>query len=237
MLEFYGTAQRGGNVELPHSTSLIGNSTSERMDLCSNRAPKNIFFDVGSNRGDVLHAFLYKKHLRNSNNPDWKFAEEYDPATYDVYGFEAIPSFAKSLEHTFPKVHIVNAAVWNESGKEVSISIDPDKEHGNWGSSLIRNWSGGSVSVSTLDFAAFVMERVCLKDNVHLKLNIEGSEYVVMDHLIKTDTLKFFDCVYMYFHVLFFPQKEKANITEKTVNYKKIIKQLGIKIAVWNIHF
>jgi hypothetical protein len=80
MLEFYGTAQRGGNVELPHSTSLIGNSTSERMDLCSNRVPKNIFFDVGSNRGDVLHAFLYKKHLRNSNNPDWKFAEEYDPA-------------------------------------------------------------------------------------------------------------------------------------------------------------
>jgi hypothetical protein len=33
MLEFYGTAQRGGNVELPHSTSLIGNSTSERMDF------------------------------------------------------------------------------------------------------------------------------------------------------------------------------------------------------------
>jgi hypothetical protein len=49
LLEFYGTAQRGGNVELPHSTSLIGNSTSERMDLCSNRVPKNIFFDVGSN--------------------------------------------------------------------------------------------------------------------------------------------------------------------------------------------
>jgi hypothetical protein len=45
----------------------------ERMDVCSNRAPKNIFFDVGSNRGDVLHAFLYKKHLNNSNNPDWKF--------------------------------------------------------------------------------------------------------------------------------------------------------------------
>jgi hypothetical protein len=62
---------------------------------------------------------------------DWKFAEEYDPATYDVYGFEAIPSFAKSLEQTFPKVHIVNAAVWNVSGKEVSISIDPDKKNSN----------------------------------------------------------------------------------------------------------
>ena len=245
----YITAHRGGNVECTHDTSLTRNSvlnmsgmalpahvTPERMDLCSNRAPKNIFFDVGSNRGDVLHTFLYKQHLRNSNNPDWKFAEEYDPATYDVYGFEAIPSFAKSLEQTFPKVHIVNAAVWNESGKEVSISIDPDKEHGNWGSSLIRKWSGGNVMVSTLDFAAFVMERLCLKDNVHLKLNIEGSEYVVMDHLIKTDMLKFFDCVHMYFHVLFFPQKEKANITNKTVNYQKIVKQLGIKIAVWSVH-
>jgi hypothetical protein len=42
---------------------------------------------------------------------------EYDPATYDVHGFDAIPSLAKSLEHTFPRVHIVNVAVWNESGK------------------------------------------------------------------------------------------------------------------------
>jgi hypothetical protein len=60
---------------------------------------------------------IVQKHLTNSNNPDWKFAEEYDPATYDVYGFKAIPSLANSLEQQFPKVHIVNAAVWNESGK------------------------------------------------------------------------------------------------------------------------
>jgi hypothetical protein len=38
------------------------------------------------------------------------------------------------------------------------------------GSSLIRKWSRDNVTVNTLDFAAFVMERVCLKDNVHLKL-------------------------------------------------------------------
>jgi len=249
MLEFYRIAQRGGNGERPHVTSFTGNSVlnisrmalpahviPERLNFCSNRAPKNIFFDVGSNRGDVLHAFLYKKHLQNSNNPDWKFAEEYDPATYDVYGLEAIPSFAKSLEHKFPKVHIVNAE-WNESGKEVSISIDPNEKHSNWGSSLIRKWSRDNVTVNTLDFAAFMMERVCLKDNVHLKLNIEGSEYVVMDHLINTDTLKFFDCVYMYFHVLFFPQKEQAIIAKKTVNYKNIFKQLGINITVWSAHF
>jgi hypothetical protein len=80
----YITVHRGGNDECTHVTSLTGNCvlnmsrmalpahvTPERMDLCSNRAPKNIFFDVGSNRGDVLHAFLYKKHLKNSNNPDW----------------------------------------------------------------------------------------------------------------------------------------------------------------------
>ena len=73
MLEFYRTAISRGNGERPHATSLTSNSVlnisrmalpahviPERMDLCSNRAPKNIFFDVGSNRGDVLHAFLYK---------------------------------------------------------------------------------------------------------------------------------------------------------------------------------
>ena len=109
MLEFYRSAQHGGNGEFPHATSLTGNSVlnilrmalpthvfPERIDFCSNRAPKNIFFDVGSNRGDVLHAFLYKQHLKNSNNPNWKFAEEYDPATYD---FMVLKLFHHSLNH------------------------------------------------------------------------------------------------------------------------------------------
>ena len=81
----------------------------------------------------------------------------------------------------------------NEFGNEASISIDPDKMHSNWSSSLTRKWSHDNVTINTLDFAAFVMERVCLKYSVHLKMNIEGSEYVVMDHLINTDTLQFFE--------------------------------------------
>ena len=56
----YITAHRGGNDECTHVTSLTGNSvlnmsrmalpahvTPERMDLCSNRAPKNIFLTLG----------------------------------------------------------------------------------------------------------------------------------------------------------------------------------------------
>jgi hypothetical protein len=81
LLEFYGTAQRGGNVELPHSTSITGNSvlnisrtalpahvTPERMDLCSNRAPKNIFFDVGSNPSGerIVHENTYRRSQRIS---------------------------------------------------------------------------------------------------------------------------------------------------------------------------
>jgi hypothetical protein len=68
-------------------------------------------------------------------------------------------------------------------------------------------------------------------------MNIEGSEYLVMDHLIKTDKLKFFDCVNIYFHVLFFPQKEQAIIAKKTANYEEVVMQLGIKIALWSVRF
>jgi hypothetical protein len=68
-------------------------------------------------------------------------------------------------------------------------------------------------------------------------MNIEDSEYVVMDHLIKTDMLKLFDCVYMYFHVLFFPQKEEAIIAMKTANYEEVVKQLGINITLWSVRF
>ena len=68
-------------------------------------------------------------------------------------------------------------------------------------------------------------------------MNIEDSEYVVMDHLIKTDMLKFLDCFYLYFHVLFFRQKEQAIIAKKTANYEEVVKQLGIKITLWSVRF
>ena len=109
MLGFYRTATSRGNGEHAHITlptgyrvlnisrmALPAHFIPERIDFCNNRGATNIFCDVGSNRGDVLHAFLYKKHLRNSNNPDWKFAEVYDPATYNVYGLKL---FHHSLNH------------------------------------------------------------------------------------------------------------------------------------------
>jgi hypothetical protein len=42
---------------------------------------------------------------------------------------------------------------------------------------------------------------------------------------------------YLYFHVLFFPQKEQAIIAKKTANYEEVVKQLGIKITLWSVRF
>ena len=66
LLEFYRTAISRGNGERIHVILPVGyrvlnisrmalptHVILERMDYCSNRAPKNIFVDVGSNRGDV----------------------------------------------------------------------------------------------------------------------------------------------------------------------------------------
>ena len=44
------------------------------------KSQRNIFLDVGSNRGDVIEAFFNKRHRKDSTNPDWRFPiTKYDP--------------------------------------------------------------------------------------------------------------------------------------------------------------
>ena len=41
----------------------------------------------------------------------------------------------------------------------------------------------GIVRVPTVDFARFLRERYCVEDNVLLKLDIEGAEFELLEHV------------------------------------------------------
>jgi FkbM family methyltransferase len=93
---------------------------------------------------------------------------------------EPIPSFASRLRERYKandRVELVQAALGNRSAR-ASISVADD------GSSIYRTASGsGVIEIDVLDVSAFLNEKLSGTCGC-LKLNIEGSEYDVLERLL-----------------------------------------------------
>eukprot|EP00656_Telonema_subtile_P056924 TRINITY_DN9246_c0_g1_i3.p1 TRINITY_DN9246_c0_g1~~TRINITY_DN9246_c0_g1_i3.p1 ORF type:complete len:221 (-),score=31.65 TRINITY_DN9246_c0_g1_i3:88-750(-) len=111
-------------------------------DLKRRGRSRKLFLDVGSNRGDVLYAFFNRKHPKGSTNPLWKFdVPGYDPAEWEVFGFEASPSHYKTLLDAQYNATLIFGALWNVSGAMVELQAD-EAGKAEWGSSLVKRVSG-----------------------------------------------------------------------------------------------
>jgi len=180
--------------------------------LCARRPRRHLFFEVGSNRGDVLRAFYSGKIPKFSVNPHWTFpVSGYNASEWEVFAFEASPTHRvalEALEAAHPLLHISIAAAWSDANSSIRLSIDDTKtgmRRAQWGSSVVRDWGqmGGSsktVDVPTVDFASFVARTVCPQDHVVVKMNIEGAEFAVVPHLIDKGLLCLIDDLDFYWH-------------------------------------
>lgn len=110
-----------------------------------------------------------------------------------VISFEANPNLAIPLQEHFKNdsnVEINNAAVWIEDKKSTKFYLSV-----NWsdGSSIYKEKKSGgisdniSVDVPSIDLSKFI--RDLKKDNyIILKLDVEGAEYEILNHLIDENT-------------------------------------------------
>ena len=60
----------------------------------------------------------------------------------------------------------------------------------------------GIVRVPTVDFARFLRERYCVKDNVLLKLDIEGAEFELLEHVLADGAAPILDTVVVEWHTV-----------------------------------
>ena len=141
------------------------------------------YFDLGLYRGEEIEMFLHSIHDLN--------------VKYDIFGFEAHPSYAKSVKLKFennPNVYIHNFAIGKESKKE-KIYIS-DKTNGQ-GNSIFSTKAGVSkeyVEVNTISIVEWI--KLNVKDfessfNI-LRFNIEGAELYLIEDIIKNDFVKYF---------------------------------------------
>lgn len=147
------------------------------------------FIDCGAHKGQSIIA------CRNLFGPQ---CDE-----LHVHSFEAIPYLAKKLQAYYqedPLVHVYNNAVWiSDEEKQFFAS----KTKASWGSSLYSRFTDTdtvSTTVTCVDFPKWVRDTLNPNEVNILKLDIEGAEYEVLNKLMDTGTLEYFNLLVGEWH-------------------------------------
>ncbi|MEK9131668.1 MAG: FkbM family methyltransferase [Patescibacteria group bacterium] len=126
-----------------------------------------------------------------------KLKEKYDPY---IYLFEPVPQFVETLKAQFAKdakVHIIEAAVGNKDGEEI-LFMSPVKSA--WNSTTSTPSPGwNEVRVQVINFASWIKQQN-IKEIDLLKLNIEGAEYDVLEHLLSVGLIDKICHIQIQFH-------------------------------------
>lgn len=158
---------------------------------------------------------------------------------FQLIGFEPNPQFNKFYEKSSPyeilhDVHLHNCAVWTKDGEMPLYLSDV---LGQLGSTLVKGKTTGRVNykrgliVKTLDLSKWLKEAVTTKDTVFLKMNIEGSEYNVLNKMMLDGSIKLVDELYLALH----GGKIKGRSKEDDQRLIKRIRSYGVEVIPWAI--
>jgi FkbM family methyltransferase len=196
---------------------------------------KNVLLDLGTHYGQGLREFIERFGVND---------------TWTVYTFEANPVtfelFRKDYHSLTPFVGACNVAVSDHFGTiTLNIETPPNEGDTGQGSSVIPldNWDpwGNTKSgthfktqttVNCLDFSKFIADNFTKEDNIIVKMDIEGSEYDVLEKMIADGTIEYLNHISVEWHSKFFSNKEEAELREKTV-IDKLKTYDGLVLESW----
>ena len=172
---------------------------------------RKIFLDCGANRGQSINAFL--KEFPNSNE-------------FEIFSFEASKSeeILSSLNnYKSEKIKIFNSAVDTQDGYKKFY------DSGDTSSSLIdRNRTKNITKVKTISLSKFILENFDKKDYIILKIDIEGSEYDVIDDLFKKGIFNSIDLFFAEIH-----GSKTSKSLDDGINLINKVSSCGHKIYEW----
>jgi FkbM family methyltransferase len=151
---------------------------------------RKVFLDIGGHLGESVRRF---------------YREVEDARHYEICTFEPVPSCFKQLKQNLSRMKNVTAfekMVTNDGGEERDLFVGSVNDHE--GSTSLLNKITGNVDytkpirVKTVGIKNFLTRAKA--DCVILKMNIEGGEYELMDHIIKDDLMPCFNQIYVQTH-------------------------------------
>lgn len=148
---------------------------------------QKVFIDCGANEGQTIDNFISKWS-------DWQ--------EYSIISFEADPRLANSFQRFshLENVEFNSAAVWTYDGM---LNFYQSQE-GTVGSSAIKTKRTGRLSstptlVECVDLAKIILN-LQGSDKIILKIDIEGGEYELLEHLLQTNVFNYVHELYIEFH-------------------------------------
>jgi len=139
----------------------------------------------------------------------FKSVEAWESGMYDrIIAFEPSPECRETglwLELKAAGVILWPDAVWTECGT-LDFYENPARPASQSGSVMPEKTSGGidttapAREVGCIDFAEFLSLTVCDALHVHVKMDIEGAEFDVLEHLIATGTAGMIDKLTIEWH-------------------------------------
>lgn len=131
-----------------------------------------------------------------------------------VYLFEPSVEFFEKCEKRFTqnsKVHCFNFGLSDENG-QFTLSNEGD------GSSILHKSDTNSIETVTVKKFSDVFDSLHIKSVDLIKINIEGSEYQLLDHIISSGLIEKFENIQVQFHDFVDDAKELRNTLTKKLS-------------------
>jgi len=144
---------------------------------------KRHFIDAGAYTGDTVRLFLDK-------------VPEADQ--YEIHCFE--PDLRIVFDpQLIDRVHLYPSAVWVKDGT-VDLFVGKPESSSVFGHKTTGHLSPTPITVPCIDFSRWLDQHIGVEEKVILKLDIEGAEYAVLNHLLKTGAIDAISQLYVDWH-------------------------------------
>lgn len=170
---------------------------------------KYLFYDCGFNVGHYLELLLGLEPGANREGMGIpRDIQERDNSDFEYHAFEANPAILKwpkktlNMEKPGVNFNMYNKLVSVTDGTIHDMVVYGGSAAGStiYCKSMHHKGPHKTIQVESIDFAKFLKSTATESDRVIVKLDIEGSEYEVLAHLINTGAIYLIDDLICEFH-------------------------------------
>jgi len=192
---------------------------------------KALFVDCGSNNGQGARFF----------------ARFYKPKYFDYVLIEPNPNCADSLTHCFDQLRlegeILSKAASTENGTMTLWGISDNDGDTSTGASIVANHNDAYTSknqdpdaftdVKTFSFADQITEWSKTYSKIVVKMDVEGSEYDILDDLLEKNISSLIHTLYVEFHSRFREEPEHTRLSNKERELVTLFQSEPTRIRSW----
>lgn len=185
---------------------------------------KRIFLDCGSNIGQGFE----------------EFRQIYGDIDIVYILFEPDPKCYKSLCQKYgdlDHVQINNCAVSTEnsvltfySTRDYDLGGTVVYDHNN---NFYDNQNSNTIQVPAIDFVALVEQLVADNTEIIIKLDVESSEYAILEKMIETGTLHHVTKMFCEFHSQYMKPPEKILYEQRENQIMRYVRDNNIAFTLW----